>query len=303
MTIASKLNEADKLTDKAEEAMLAELNRIYTNGYKETRKLVADFIAKYGIDGAMDPVEALKFKRAQSLEREMLSIVAELNTGAKKAIDNLAIDTWMINYYHAGFALESELQVKLAYTLIPRDAVRKAIANPLDKLALADNADLVKRRLRRDIASSIAQGDSIEKMAGKVRNSLERNANDAVRIARTETTRVMNEARLESFQKAVDKGIKMQKVWVATLDGRTRDRHQDLDGEKRDIDKPFSNGLMEPGDYSGPPEEVINCRCTMITELKDYPTEAAYRRDNVTKEVIPYQKYDDWFDNRVKERN
>jgi hypothetical protein len=41
----------------------------------------------------------------------------------------------------------------------------------------------------------------------------------------------------------------------------------------------------------------------MITELKDYPTEAAYRRDNVTKEVIPYQKYDDWFDNRVKERN
>lgn len=303
MTIASKLNEADKLTDKAEKAMLAELNKIYRSGYNDTRKAVSDFIAKYGIDGKMDPVEALKFKRLQSLEREIMGIIAELNTGVKRSIDNLAIDTWMINYYHTGFALESELQVKLAYTLIPRDAVRKAIENPLDKGSLLDLGESARRRLKRDLTSGVVQGDSIDKMASKIGKTLERNANDAVRIARTETTRVMNDGRMESFQKAEAKGIEMQKVWVATLDGRTRDRHQSIDGEKRDIDKPFSNGLMYPGDYSGSAEEVVNCRCTMITELKDYPTESAYRRDNVTKEVIPYKKYDDWYDNRVKESN
>jgi SPP1 gp7 family putative phage head morphogenesis protein len=298
MTILNKLNTASKLTDKAEEEMLKELTRVYSVGYKNTRRLVADFIAKYGIDGAMDPVEALKYKRAQSLEKELMAVLSELNTGTKKAIDNLAVETWLINYYHTGFALESELQVKLAYTLIPKAAVRKAIESPIDKLAIADLSDSVKRKFRRDLATSIAQGDSIDKMASKFKNNLQTNASSATRIARTETTRVMNEARLESFQKAADKGIEMQKVWVATLDGRTRDRHQDLDGEKRDIDKPFSNGLMEPGDYSGSVEDVVNCRCTMITELKDYPTEAAFRRDK--EGVIPYTKYNDWYDNRVK---
>lgn len=32
-------------------------------------------------------------------------------------------------------------------------------------------------------------------------------------------------------------------------------------------DEPFQNGLQYPGDPSGPPEEVINCRCTILHEI------------------------------------
>lgn len=59
-----------------------------------------------------------------------------------------------------------------------------------------------------------------------------------------------------------------KKVWVASLDARTRDTHDDADGQVRDTREPFNiNGvpLMYPGDQ-GPnaPAETINCRCVMV---------------------------------------
>ena len=65
------------------------------------------------------------------------------------------------------------------------------------------------------------------------------------------------------IRQACINGLQMQKEWMATLDGRTRDSHRDLDGERVPYDEPFSNGLMFPADPQGAGREVWNCRCTM----------------------------------------
>ena len=39
---------------------------------------------------------------------------------------------------------------------------------------------------------------------------------------------------------------------------------QEQNGVTVPIDQPFPNGLMYPGDPSGSPGEIINCRCDMI---------------------------------------
>jgi uncharacterized protein with gpF-like domain len=57
------------------------------------------------------------------------------------------------------------------------------------------------------------------------------------------------------------------KVWVATADDRTRESHAELDGEEVLVDEPFSNGLMCPADPTGEPEEVYNCRCTILRHI------------------------------------
>jgi uncharacterized protein with gpF-like domain len=62
-----------------------------------------------------------------------------------------------------------------------------------------------------------------------------------------------------------------KKVWVASIDERTRPTHAEANAQVRNIDEPFSVGkdeLMFPGDKNGSPEEIINCRCTV-----------AFRRD------------------------
>jgi len=45
------------------------------------------------------------------------------------------------------------------------------------------------------------------------------------------------------------------------MDDRVRDEHAAMNGEIVDIDKPFSNGEMYPGD--------VNCRCTVLPVIKD----------------------------------
>lgn len=76
-------------------------------------------------------------------------------------------------------------------------------------------------------------------------------------IKRTESRRAENTG-MDSFAK--DAGAKT-KTWHANLDERTRDSHVEIDGETVDIDEVFSNGCSFPGDGTGAPEEVINCRC------------------------------------------
>lgn len=60
----------------------------------------------------------------------------------------------------------------------------------------------------------------------------------------------------------------MVKQWDATLDGNTRDSHRRVDGEIRELDEKFSNGLMRPGDPDGGASEVINCRCACLTRAR-----------------------------------
>ena len=82
-------------------------------------------------------------------------------------------------------------------------------------------------------------------------------------IARTETIRSSNAGSEELFN---EWGVQ-QKEWLATKDDRVRDDHLAADGQVVGIDEPFIVGGYEadfPGDPNLPPEESINCRCTVL---------------------------------------
>lgn len=56
------------------------------------------------------------------------------------------------------------------------------------------------------------------------------------------------------------------KKWIAKEDRATRPTHAAADNQTRPVMQPFLVGvsaLMAPGDPSGPPHEVINCRCKL----------------------------------------
>src|SRR5690606_9895626 len=60
--------------------------------------------------------------------------------------------------------------------------------------------------------------------------------------------------------------ILAQKRWIATFDNRVRLSHIEAHGQIVNLEEPFTVGgaqLDHPGDFSGPADEVINCRCTM----------------------------------------
>lgn len=116
--------------------------------------------------------------------------------------------------------------------------------------------------------------------------------NRALRIARTETASIMSEATLEKMREAEAAGLKLQKTWKATFDGRTRDSHRDVDGETVALGEKFSNGLERPGD--GGAADRINCRCCLVERLEGYAPLASGRLDNDTGELVPYMTYREW---------
>lgn len=131
------------------------------------------------------------------------------------------------------------------------------------------------------VASQVAQavnlGEGIPQIADRVDNILSTTGssnwpNRATVTARTESIGALNAGRADAFRAVVEQtGTPMEKVWLATIDDRTRETHEEADGQRVPVDQPFILGegdagveLDFPGDPNGPAEEVIQCRCTML---------------------------------------
>ena len=111
------------------------------------------------------------------------------------------------------------------------------------------------------------------------------------------------------MEDAEEMGIEVLKRWVATLDSRTRDTHQELDGQEVPVRDPFTvkvDGVTEeidyPGDPSAEPRLVYNCRCTMIQVypgIKRKISRMAYegdgeKRRSTVVEDMTYKEWQEW---------
>lgn len=87
-------------------------------------------------------------------------------------------------------------------------------------------------------------------------------------ILRTEMGRVFNVSNHAQQQATARQVPELQKMWIATGDGRTRIEHLVAHGQLRRVDEPFTVGgvsMMFPLDPSAPPHLTIRCRCRTVT--------------------------------------
>ncbi len=164
---------------------------------------------------------------------------------------------------------------------------------------LGEDVDLLKKKITAQVSRGISTGMTFKQVAKQLENYTRIGYNNAVRIARTEGHRIQTTAAMDAMTVAKEKGCDVLKQWDATLDTRTRESHQAVDGEIRELDKPFSNGLMYAGDPSGRPEEVINCRCAVLQrarwaldedELQTLKDRAAYYGLDKTTQFDDFKK-------------
>jgi SPP1 gp7 family putative phage head morphogenesis protein len=162
---------------------------------------------------------------------------------------------------------------------------------PYKELDPAKDIPWNMKKINAETLQGILQGESMDKIAKRLRNVQEMNKTQAIRSARTIVTGAENKGRQDSYARAEADGIILQKEWLATNDGRTRHSHAVLDGAIVDQDKKFDNGLMYPGDPSGRPEEVYNCRCTVAAVVKGFGKKKSIGLPNeMLDEPIPQAK-------------
>ena len=141
---------------------------------------------------------------------------------------------------------------------------------PPKRLNITDDNRWNAKLLNSQMAQGIVQGESIPKIAQRIWNVTGAEQASAIRAARTMATECQNAGRVQAMTTAEKWGVQTRKRWICTHDDRTRESHINLDGVTIGTDQTFTNGCRFPGDHLAPPEEVWNCRCTLVTVVDGF---------------------------------
>ena len=219
---------------------------------------------------------------------------------ARSTVQGHMAEAYALNRNYGMYQVEKAAKINTSFTLYDRRTVErlwrdnpKLMPSP-PKLKTSKAISWNNRHIRSALTQGILQGESIPKIADRMDRVAGAGYSAAVRAARTSMTGAQNAGRLDSYEEAADMGIKMTKMWLATLDDRTRASHIEMDGETVPIDEPFSNGLMFPADPDGDdPAEIYNCRCTMVSQIEGFerdPSDMGWRNDS----KLDGMSYEDW---------
>ena len=322
------------------DAELAKLEKriaaIYREAYNDLTDTIRDYFGKFA---ARDAVEKERLdagditeeqykqwrlaqigrgKRFEALRDKVAERMTNANVAAVAYVNDATPGIYSLNRNFAAYTIE-QVTGDVGFDIWDEQTVKRLISEQPElmpyypeKRALNRGIDLAygKKQITASVTSSILQGRSIKGMADDLQSRITTmNRDSAIRTARTAVTGAQNAGRLDSYYAAEKMGIKCRKQWMATLDGRTRHSHAMLDGEVADNDKKFSNGCRFPGDPQGRPEEIYNCRCTLVSVIEGIDTSRGQRRarnpETGQNDLIENMTYAEWagWKKRVKKPN
>lgn len=171
-------------------------------------------------------------------------------------------------------------------TTVKRLTIGKDDIFPQLSISLAEDQLWNRTKLHTQLLQGIIQGERIGQIANRFQTVANMNRSSAIRNARTAVTGAQNAGRHETYERAEKMGIQMEQEWISTSDERTRESHVMMNGVRVKVNERFPNGLRWPGDSTGAPEEIWNCRCTLRSILPKY--NGAARTENTVA------SYNEW---------
>lgn len=289
------------LNDELE--VLKELERAYEEALKDIDKFLLELLGRKDTENLQSIIYQIKYqKHIREEVSTYLEILREKNYNT--------IDEYLQNcYQNAHIGTLFDLQGQGVPLIIPLDqeqmissiTLNTKLSAPLYN-ALGYDVDVLKVDVTRELSRGIAQSLPYKDIARNLKNATGLSYNKCARIVKTEGHRVSQESAYNTQLKAKDRGADIKKQWDSTLDGRTRDTHRKVDGEIRELEEPFSNGLMYPSDPDGQAHEVINCRCALLQRASWNLTDGEFTKQariDGRNELQHFESVDDY--NKFKE--
>lgn len=211
-------------------------------------------------------------RRYRIVLKQCAEAMTHANAVAAAAIEGRLPEVYAENYNYGTWQAYSAAGVDGAFALQDASTVQRLLTDhdsylPKPSVNVAKDTAWNRRLIANQITQGILLGESIPKIARRMQDVTGSNRAAAVRLARTSVTAAENAGRVDSYKRAKGLGIKVQQEWLATMDGRTRSSHRQLDGEKVEVGEKFSNDCRYPGDPEAPYAETCNCRCTLIAAV------------------------------------
>ena len=293
----------ERALDRLQKVTERDIKKYYAKALVDIRAEIAQYEAK----GQLTKAAMMQYGRLESLEKQVSKKIGVVSTSTTNTMRAGFTRLYEDSYYRTAYSFEKTVNAKLAYAQLNPRLVKEIILNPFDRIGWlrrnSDNNARLTRQLREEIFSGLTRGLSYKDIAKQVKNRMDIGATNAVRIVQTESHRIRESAKLDSMVHAQEIGVEQKKRWLSTLDGSTRDSHQELDGETIELMQEFdgeSGSGLAPGQM-GSASEDINCRCTLITVIEGFEPRVRRAREVEGKrgEIIGYKNYKEWKKGRL----
>ncbi len=283
-------DEAHEAADAEIEAFRREVSGIYAEAQKTASKTLTEYLERFREEddawrdrvarGEATEAQWKSWRRGKILTgrryRVVLKQVAEGYTHANEiamdALEGRLPGVYAENYNYGTFQAYSAARVDGAFALQDASTVQRLLTDhdsylPKPTVNVPKDVAWNRRLIANQITQGVLLGESMPKIAKRVGKVTGSNMATAMRTARTLVTAAENVGRVDSYRRAQSLGIELEQEWLATLDGRTRHTHRQLDGERVEVGGKFENGCRYPGDPEAPYAETCNCRCTLIAAV------------------------------------
>lgn len=300
---------AVRLYDEADNSYV-DLRRLYKNASMALEGEISRFYEKYGqsikspifetlndgtqvmigesVKRTVTMAEAQKYKRLDSLNKQLNAILSQLaKDQSGYMITNLKL---LAQEAYTSFYFDTFQGYGVGYSfdLLDPKLVTQLIRNPVNgqdfSTRVWNNKNLLANRVNQELRNGLIQGISTRDMSKRIALKMNSGYKVAERLMRTEITNTYNQATLQGYK---DSGIVKQYQYLATLDNRTSDVCQSLDGQTFKLDEAVV-GLNYPPMH-------VNCRSTTVSKFDDEEFERIARREDGTTYRVPSSMtYKEW---------
>lgn len=231
-----------------------------------------------------------QISRLELLHLEVQKTLANLFYKEQTNIFEHLLKQYEDSYFKGIYNFQTYMQAGFDFIRPDEKVLKKAVTQSWSKMNFSQRIWGHRLNLAEDLRSHInvglIQGNSINKIAAKISKDINVSLNNAIRLVRTETNYIHNQATLDTYINYA--GIEEYK-YLATLDFRTSAICQELDG------KIFKTEDAKVG--TNYPPMHPNCRSTTIPYFADDTVGERIARasDGKTYYVPGDMTYKDWF--------
>lgn len=255
-----------KLIKKHERGVKQDYKAAYRRLRNKLQKIYADY------ENEDDGVKLTKAE-LRKLDVDTAKIMAEMYKGNEKAVQN-TLESVLNTSYKSVNTITSKYNIEaVARKIDANNIIKKQAAGHIWTERIKKYGNDFVYDVHGIIHQGLDNGDTYTTTARKLKERFGKDIGNTMRIARTESARVLEDSKYQAFNDlANNDSVQVFKIWHTMGDEAVRDTHDAMEGVKVLYDEDFvlpSGAKCQYPKGTGVAAEDINCRCYVeyVTEL------------------------------------
>ena len=269
----------------------------FLDGLRQAISLVKDSEEKAALIAELNaPAYKARMQRLKALAEDVGEKCDEIARTADSTLDDGLRRIVRDSYYEGVFDMQQRTGIAFSFAKVSERMIKEILQQNWSgkhySKRVWGNTDELAEQLQRVLMKGVLTGASSGRMANEIQDLFHASYTRALTLTRTESSHCANSAELYRYK---DTGVEKYR-YVATLDNRTSEICQELDG------KEFPVKDAKPG--TNYPPMHPRCRSTTIEELSPELMKKLQRRarDPVTGELMTVpgdMTYREWYEKYV----